>query len=223
MSKIAWTVGGRMGRPPKINSPEQVLEIRKMRDEGRSGEEIMERFGFSRATLYRHINLTESLTEDDLKNMFERPPEPKPVKPKPIKPPPEPEPFKGDEVVPCEWIAQSSWRSRQCSRSVPRSPVGLSLCWQHEDETFKHVVSMLLQGKFFETHIESLLNAVRVWEKNARRVDGEVRLTAVNDMARSEMKLMLEDMIEARRVDTEIADLVNQLVQVRLRESWGTE
>lgn len=224
MTGMIWTAK-RMGRPPKIDSPEQVLEIRRMRDEGRTGEEIMERFGISRATLYRHIAATDSLSDGELNDMFNKPPEPKPVKPKPIKPKPkpEPEPFSGDDVVPCEWVAQSSWRSRQCSRMVARSPVGLSLCWQHEDETFKHVVSMLLQGKFLETHIESLLGAVRVWEKNVRQRGEEVRITAVNDMARSEMKLMLENMIEARQVDPEMAGLVNKLVQVRLRESWGSE
>lgn len=219
------------GRPPKITSAEQIMEIRRMRDEGYTADIIADRLGVSHATLYRHIKSTKNLSDDELRQMFTDAPVQKPTKPVgPLElPPPNWETTQSapvgydDAYVPCEWIAHSGWRSRQCSRMVKENSSGMSLCWQHEDGALHHVVSSLRGGdSLFAAHVDSLLTAILDWDRRVHRHD-DARIRTLTPLVRTELKLRLKDMIDHDYVDPELAPLIDALIQLRLTKKWSEQ
>ena len=47
--------GTKFGRPRKVNAPEHIATVKRMKADGRTGRDVAKYLGVNRATLYRYL------------------------------------------------------------------------------------------------------------------------------------------------------------------------
>lgn len=129
----------------------------------------------------------------------------------------------------CEWPTRTEWRVGTCGRSAPYRGYGLALCWQHEDKAFDHVITHLERGAFYLGQLERLTEALlrqRRWGDEF--IDDQqyrARTKAVSAIARKEVFSYLQDLLDESKfsygTDSELQELLDELIQKRLQENWG--
>jgi hypothetical protein len=141
-----------------------------------------------------------------------------------------------NSYVQCEWIVQSYYHKKQCNRDAPENIWGLSLCWQHGDAAFKHVVDGIERGHYGIRPIEEMAQAV-LSSKHFNPNGNSQRDPHVATFVEEQIISYLQALINQQDVSAaslsnraqwwnveskyQINNLIDCLVQKRLEQSFG--
>lgn len=118
----------------------------------------------------------------------------------------------------CEWTLETQWRTGTCGRSAAHNPYGLSLCWQHADSVFSHVLQQLRDGKYYWAQTEKLASALIAADGEEPRNGGGF----VSNMVEAKVRERIERLIEGRGyLAPETEELLDRLIETRLQAKWG--
>lgn len=120
----------------------------------------------------------------------------------------------------CEWPINSQYREGKCSRSAAYNMFGLSLCWQHEDAAFYHVVGRLEDGKYYLTQIDKIARALFT-----AATEKGVEVEAVDSAIRRRLHALLDSDIETSPMpyDGLLARMIDEKLAERLQEQWAAD
>lgn len=123
----------------------------------------------------------------------------------------------GEDFTYCEWVCESQFREGTCSRSAARNHYGLSLCWQHKDMVFSHVIQQLDDGAYYWAQTERLAASLLAADANEPRSGGGYMQKLVERKVRER----IESLLHSRYLEPETAELLDQLIESRLQQKWG--
>lgn len=121
----------------------------------------------------------------------------------------------------CEWPVNSGWSEGHCGRNGGRSPYGLTLCWQHEDVAFSHVLDRIRDSHYGPLQVEKLTHALLNSERRLGGYDGEYGRIRTSPLIYAEVKKYIEELIDGAWMEPGISDLLDKLITSRLQEKWG--
>lgn len=134
----------------------------------------------------------------------------------------------GDQWIACEWPIQSGWREGSCSRSVARRRYGLSLCWQHADAAFDHVLNQIEDGHCYSAQVEHLARALiaakyTTFSGDTIRVGAEAFRKVSTDLIRDRLMELAEGATVELEDDWRLNTLLDELIEKRLLARWGND
>lgn len=126
-------------------------------------------------------------------------------------------PVQDFELVQCEWpVANWHGEHAPCARSGVKTPYTMALCWQHEDALWSHVLYSIRYGERERLHIKDLTDALL----ETRRYDGSLheKTASWSDAIDDEIARR----IRSRHYSPVVREAVDELIQSRLQDQWGS-
>lgn len=136
----------------------------------------------------------------------------------------------------CEWMTSSYYQpARQCGRNAVRNIFGPSLCWQHADAAFAFVLNHFKTGHYGARPTEELAKAIlnsghfKPSGSSDRHPDiatfvEEQIIQYLECLVRdSERHFKPREMWWRREALYQIDRLIDQLLEKRINEKWGTD
>lgn len=140
------------------------------------------------------------------------------------------------EHGPCEWTTFSYYQAKLCSRDAVKNDFGPSFCWQHADAAFAFVVNHLQKGHYQERPIEELAKAILDsgrFKPNGSSDRHPDIATFVQEQIIEYLEWLADDgecyLHKARETWWRrgglynIDRLIDQLLEKRIKEKWGTD
>lgn len=112
----------------------------------------------------------------------------------------------------CEWPTTSSWRMGTCGRSgasASKYCMGLRLCWQHEDSLWHEAYS---RAEYMPSHVANAL------VKRVIEAKGDATL---DDLVTARVTELLQEYQTRGPWTHEHSDLIDRIIDERLRERWS--
>jgi hypothetical protein len=120
----------------------------------------------------------------------------------------------------CEWVCVSSYREGRCGRGAAFNPYGISLCWQHEDALFAHVLNQIRIGKTYKRQLEEI--AAAVLEAGGLDEKDALGGTPIERLVRAEIRRYMQEVIDrGYSADYEFGRQLDELVSQRFQQKWG--
>jgi hypothetical protein len=123
-----------------------------------------------------------------------------------------------DEWTSCEWMTTSGYRCGTCGRGAKRNRYGLSLCWQHEDAAFAHIIHNLKSGRYYAKQTDDLAAAIL---ENVHLRAGMSSHSPILRLLTKELRNHLQALIDGAHIAPDLSGLIDQLIAKRLQHNWG--